>query len=59
VPIDKPFIAAVKGWCIRRSIGLATLCDILVAANEAMFSYIEVKTGFSSEINFNSCLPYP
>ena len=59
MPADKPFNAAVKGWYIGCGTGLATLCDILVAANEAMFSYTEVKTSFFSGINFNSRPPNP
>ena len=47
VPVDKPVIAAVKGWCIGGGMVLTTMCDILVAANDAMFSYPEVKIGFS------------
>ena len=47
VPVDMPVIAAVKGWCIGGGRVLTTICDILVAADDAMFSYPEVRVGFS------------
>ena len=47
VPVDKPVVAAVQGWCVGGGMVLTTMCDILVAAEDAMFSYPEVKIGFS------------
>lgn len=47
VPVDKPVVAAVQGWCVGGGMVLTTMCDILVAADDAMFSYPEVKIGFS------------
>ncbi len=47
VPVDKPVIGAVQGWCVGGGMVLTTMCDILVAADNAMFSYPEVKIGFS------------
>ncbi len=46
VLVDKPVIAAVKGWCIVGGIVLTTKCDLLFAADDAMFSYPKVKIGF-------------
>lgn len=47
VGVDKPVIGAVRGWCVGGGMVLTTMCDILVAAEDAMFSYPEVKIGFS------------
>ncbi len=47
VPVDKPVVAAVQGWCVGGGMVLTTMCDILVATEDAMFSYPEVKIGFS------------
>lgn len=42
----KPTIAAVNGPAIAGGCGLATLCDITVAAMEATLGYSEVRIGF-------------
>ena len=47
LPVDKPVVAAVKGWCVGGGMVLTTMCDILIAAEDALFSYPEVKIGFS------------
>lgn len=47
VPVDKPVVAAVHGWCVGGAMVLATMADILVAADNTQFSYPEVKVGFS------------
>ncbi|MBM09066.1 MAG: enoyl-CoA hydratase [Magnetovibrio sp.] len=47
IPVDKPIIAAVNGWCVGGAMVLTTMCDIIVAADDAMFGYPEVKVGFS------------
>jgi enoyl-CoA hydratase len=47
VPVDKPVVAAVQGWCVGGGMVLTTMADIVVATNDAMFSYPEVKIGFS------------
>jgi len=47
VPVDKPVVAAVQGWCVGGGMVLTTMADILVAADDAKFSYPEVKIGFS------------
>jgi len=43
---SKPTIAAVNGAAIAGGCGLATLCDLTLAAPEAKFGYTEVKIGF-------------
>lgn len=47
VPVDKPVIAAVSGWCIGGGMVLTTMCDLMVVSEDAKFSYPEVKVGFS------------
>jgi methylglutaconyl-CoA hydratase len=41
-----PVIAAVHGRALAGGCGLATACDIVVAAQSAHFGYPEVKIGF-------------
>ena len=43
---SKPTIAAVNGAAIAGGCGLATLCDLTLAAPEAKFGYTEVRIGF-------------
>ncbi len=42
---EKPVIAAVAGWCIGGGLVMAMMCDLLVAAESAKFSYPEGKVG--------------
>jgi methylglutaconyl-CoA hydratase len=42
----KPVISAVSGSAIAGGCGLATVCDISLAKESAMFGYTEVKIGF-------------
>ncbi|MGH9341007.1 MAG: enoyl-CoA hydratase/isomerase family protein [Acidobacteriota bacterium] len=42
----KPVIAAVNGPAMGGGCGLVTVCDMVVAAKEAVFAYPEVKIGF-------------
>ena len=42
----KPTIAAVNGPAIGGGCGLANVCDLVIASNEARFGYPEVKIGF-------------
>jgi methylglutaconyl-CoA hydratase len=42
----KPVVAAVRGRAFAGGCGLATACDIVLAAESAQFGYPEVKIGF-------------
>src|SRR5579863_2537587 len=39
IATEKPIIAAVAGWCIGGGLVIAMMCDLLVAADNARFSY--------------------
>ena len=47
IKTDKPIIAAVSGWCIGGGLVMAMMCDLLVAADTARFSYPEGKIGIT------------
>src|SRR5579872_2514274 len=47
IKTDKPIIAAVSGWCIGGGLVIAMMCDLLVAAESARFSYPEGKVGIT------------
>lgn len=44
--ISVPVVAAVKGRALAGGCGLATACDIVLAARSSRFGYPEVKIGF-------------
>src|SRR3954465_4014130 len=45
IATEKPIIAAVGGWCIGGGLVMAMMCDLLVAAENARFSYPAGKIG--------------
>ncbi len=47
ITTDKPIIAAGAGWCIGGGLVMAMMCDLLVAAESAKFSYPEGKVGIT------------
>src|SRR5277367_2445831 len=47
IKTDKPIIAAVSGWCIGGALVMAMMCDLLIAAEIANFSYLEGKVGIT------------
>ena len=47
ITTEKPVIAAVGGWCVGGAMVAAMMCDLLVAAENAKFSYPEAKLGFT------------
>lgn len=44
--LSKPIVAAVHGHAFAGGAGLATACDLVVAAEDAAFGYPEVHLGF-------------
>ena len=60
VAVDKPVVGAVAGWVVGGGMVLTTMCDILVAADNARFSYPEVKVGFTGGLitNLASRIPH-
>jgi methylglutaconyl-CoA hydratase len=44
--VSVPVVAAVRGKALAGGCGLASACDIVLAATEAKFGYPEVKIGF-------------
>ncbi len=44
--LKKPVIAAVHGRALAGGAGLASACDMVIAARSASFCYTEVKIGF-------------
>jgi enoyl-CoA hydratase/carnithine racemase len=47
VPLDKPVIAAVHGWCIGGAYVIVQMCDLVVAAAGTRFKYPEAQLGFT------------
>ena len=50
ITTEKPIVAAVGGWCIGGGLVLAMMCDLLVTAENARFSYPEGKLGITGGI---------
>lgn len=46
--MDTPVIAAVRGYAMGGGCNLAVSCDLVVAADNAMFGYPEVKLGMAA-----------
>lgn len=44
--LPKPIVAAVRGRALAGGCGLATACDVVLAARSAQFGYPEVRIGF-------------
>lgn len=47
VPLTKPVIAAVHGWCIGGAYVIVQMCDLVVAADNTIFKYPEAQVGFT------------
>ena len=46
IPVAKPLIAAINGYCLGGGLELALACDIRIATPEASFALPEVRHGF-------------
>jgi enoyl-CoA hydratase len=55
---DKPFIAAVDGWCIGGGLDLISACDIRLCSGEAKFSLREVKVAIVADLGSLQRLPH-
>jgi enoyl-CoA hydratase/carnithine racemase len=47
VPVKKPIIAAVHGWCIGGAYVIVQMCDLVVASETTVFRYPEAQLGFT------------
>lgn len=55
--IEKPTIAAVHGYALGAGLSLAMLCDIRIAAEQAVFGMEFVKMGIIPEVGARLLLP--
>ncbi len=51
IPLTKPVIAALHGYCIGMGMTLALHCDLRLAARNAVIGYPEVKHGMISAVS--------
>jgi enoyl-CoA hydratase/carnithine racemase len=51
IPLDKPVIAALHGYCIGMGMTLALHCDLRLAAKDAVLGYPEVRHGMISAVS--------
>ena len=51
VPLVKPVIAALHGYCIGMGMTLALHCDLRLAAKNAVLGYPEVQHGMISAVS--------
>jgi len=51
VPLDKPVIAALHGFCVGMGMTLALHCDLRLAAKNTVLGYPEVKHGMISGVS--------
>jgi len=51
IPLYKPVIAALHGYCIGMGMTLALHCDMRIAARNALIGYPEVKHGMISAVS--------
>ena len=47
VPVSKPIIAALHGWCIGGAYVIVQMCDLVVASETTVFKYPEAQLGFT------------
>ena len=51
IPLDKPVIAALHGFCVGMGMTLALHCDLRLAAKTTVLGYPEVKHGMISGVS--------
>src|SRR5882762_797616 len=51
VPLVKPVIAALQGYCVGMGMTLALHCDLRLAAKDTVLGYPEVKHGMISAVS--------
>ncbi|MCA9855385.1 MAG: enoyl-CoA hydratase/isomerase family protein, partial [Dehalococcoidia bacterium] len=44
--MPKPFIAAVRGFAVGQGSELAAMCDMTIAADDAVFGELQIRHGF-------------
>ena len=57
INLDKPIVAAVHGYCIGSGLEIALLCDVRVAAEDAVFAMPEVRLGMIPAAGGTQALP--
>ena len=55
--LDKPLVAAVHGYCFGSGLELACLCDLRVAADDAVFAMPETSLGLMPAAGGTQLLP--
>jgi methylglutaconyl-CoA hydratase len=53
----KPVVAGIAGHCMGGGVGLAAVCDVSLAADDARFGFTEVRLGVAPAIISVVCLP--
>lgn len=51
IRIDKPIVAAIRGYCLGAGMNLAMNCDLRIASSDAVFGLPEVKHGMISAMS--------
>jgi enoyl-CoA hydratase/carnithine racemase len=51
IPLDKPVIAAIHGFCVGMGMTIALHCDLRLVAKDAVLGYPEVKHGMISGVS--------
>jgi enoyl-CoA hydratase/carnithine racemase len=55
--IDKPMVAAIHGYCLGSGVEIASVCDLRVAADDAVFGMPEVGLGLIPAAGGTQLLP--
>ncbi len=59
VPLSKPVIAAVHGWCIGGAYVIVQMCDLVIAADNTTFKYPEAQLGFTGGLIASAVVRIP